>query len=101
MRKATKLSLKMLLIALGHIGILFISYGRKWIRLLPPMAGLSTWVWLVLPSAIAFVLYCFFLGRAGVLSEHNRRAKITICSLAATLCSLYLGVFFSLNTYGE
>jgi hypothetical protein len=101
LRKAMKLSAKMGLVALGHVCILFISYGRKWMRFLPSVANLSIYVWLALPSSLAFFLYYIFLAKSGFLSEHNRRAKLTAWSLAASVFSLYLGVFFSLNTFGE
>jgi hypothetical protein len=98
--KVMTLSLKMALVASAHIGILFVSYQRKWMRLFP-VANLSIYIWLFLPSSVAFVLYYIFLAESGYLSNHNRRVKLSACSLAASIVSLYLGVFFSLNTFGE
>jgi hypothetical protein len=103
MRHATKLklSLEMIFIAAFHIGVLFIVYGKKWLAHLAgwPIVN-PAYVWLLLPSCGAFVLYYFSLSRANFFGDPFRRGKLTASSLAATLFSLYWGVFFSFNTYG-
>jgi F0F1-type ATP synthase assembly protein I len=96
-RKSTKLLLTMILIAFVHAGILFVWYGRKW-------CWSNIWaahIWLLLPSCAAFCLYYLSLSTAGILAEPFRRGKLTTISVVATLVSLYVGVFLSLNTYGE
>jgi hypothetical protein len=100
-QRAMKLFLRMVVIACVHIGILFVVYGRKWLAYLPPMRGFSILLWLLLPSFAAFYLYYSSLSGAGIFTNSYRRWKLAACSAAATLFSLYLGVFFSLNTYGE
>jgi hypothetical protein len=97
-----KLFAKMALIACVHAGVLFIAYGRKWLEYLSPMmGGWTTVIWLLLPSCTAFFLYYFSLSDAGLFSARHRRGKLATCCIVATLFSLYWGVFFSLNTYGE
>lgn len=101
MHRVAKLFLKVIVIALAHMGILFVVYGRKWLAHLPPMMGLTTILWLFLPSCAAFYLYYSSLSGAGIFTNSFRRGKLAACSTAATLFSLYWGVFLSLNTYGE
>lgn len=98
-QRTTKLKLLLAVIAVAgfHIGVLLILYGRK---LLPPY-GWAPFVWLLLPSCCAFVLYYFSLSRADFVSDPYRRVKLATSSLVATLFSLYWGVFFALNTYGS
>ena len=100
-RRMMKLLLKTLLIACFHVGILFIAYGRRWLAYLPHMLGMASFAWLVLPTCVAFCLYYFSFSASGFLSAPNRRAKLMTCSIVVSLLSLYLGVFLSLNTYGE
>ena len=98
-RKATKLLLTMILIGCVHAGILFVAYGRKWLTYWPYYG--AAYIWLLLPSCAAFYLYYFSLSGSGILAEPNMRGKLVTISTAATLVSLYVGVFFSLNTYGS
>jgi hypothetical protein len=100
LRQSTKLKLLLEVIAVAgsHIGILYIMYGRE---SLPPLHGWAPFVWLLLPSCGAFVLYYVSLSKADFISEPYRRVKLATSSLAATLFSLYWGVFFALNTYGS
>lgn len=99
MIKATKLLLTMILIGCVHAGILFIAYGTKWLAYLPFYG--AEYIWLLVPSCAAFYLYYFSLSRAGIVEEPHRRGKLVTISTAATLVSVYVGVFFSLNTYGS
>jgi len=99
MRKSTKLLLTMVLIGSVHAGVLFMAYGRKWLAHWPYYG--AAYIWLLLPSSAAFYLYYFSLSKAGIVAEPYRRRKLATISVAATLVSLYVGVFFSLNTYGE
>ena len=99
MRNATKRLLTMLLIGCVHAGILVVAYGRKWLAYWPYYG--AAYIWLLLPSCAAFYLYYFWLSRSGIVTGHNRRGKLVTISTAATLVSLYVGVFFSFNTYGS
>lgn len=99
MRKATKLLLTMILIGCVHAGILFVAYGRKWLAYWPFYG--AAYIWLLVPSCAAFYLYYISLSRAGIVAEPHRRGKLVTISTAATLVSVYVGVFFSLNTYGS
>ena len=99
MRKATKLLLTMILIGCGHAGILFVAYGRRWLAYWPYYG--AAYIWLLVPSCAAFYLYYFSLSRAGIDAESYRRGKLVTISTVATLISLYLGVFLSLNVYGS
>ena len=99
MRKVTKLLLTMLLIGCVHAGILFVAYGRKWLAFWPYYG--AEYIWLLLPSCAAFYLYYFWLSRSGIVTGSSKRTKLVTISTAATLVSLYVGVFFSLNTYGS
>lgn len=98
-RKTVKLSLTMILIGCVHAGILFVVYGRKWLAYWPYYGG--QYIWLSLPSCAAFYLYYFSLRRAGFVAEPYRRGKSVTIATAATPVTLYVGVFCSLNTYGE
>jgi hypothetical protein len=98
-RKVTKLLLAMILIGCVHAGILFVVYGRKWLAYWPYYG--AAYIWLLVPSCAAFYLYYFSLSRAGIVAEPYRRGKLVTISTAATLISLYVGVFFSFNTYGS
>jgi hypothetical protein len=98
-RKATKLLLTMILIGGVHAGILFVAYGRKWLAYWPYYG--AAYIWLLLPSCAAFYLYYFSLSRSGIFAKPYRQGNLVAISTAATLVSLYAGVFFSLNTYGE
>ena len=98
-RRTAKLLLTMILIGCVHAGILFVVYGRKWLAYWPYYGG--AYIWLLLPSCAAFYLYYFSLRRAGFVAEPYSRGKLVAISTAATLLSLYVGVFCSLNTYGE
>lgn len=100
--RATKLILKLVMIACAHIAVVFVVAGRKLLAYLPPpMHGISAILWLLLPSCAAFCMYYSSLAGAGVFASSCRREKLAACSAEATLFSLYWGVFFSLNTYGE
>lgn len=99
MRKGTKLLLAMILIGCVHAGFLFVAYGRRWLAYWPYYG--AAYIWLLVPSCAAFCLYYFSLSRAGIVAEPYRRGKLMTISAAATLVSLYMGVFFSLNAYGS
>jgi len=100
MRQVTllKLLLKLLFVAGWHVGILFLLYGWK---LVPNLSGWGTIAWLLLPSCVAFCLYYLSLSRSVFANAPHRQGKLTTCSLAATLFSLYGGVFFALNSFGS
>ena len=100
MQRTAKLLAKMALIACLHAGFLFIAYGRRWLEYLPPMGEWAAIIWLLLPSCAACYLYHLLLSNAGLFAAPHRRWKLATCSIAATLFSLYWGVFFSFNTYG-
>jgi hypothetical protein len=95
-----RILLKMLLVALGHIGVLFILYGTRVMRFLPIPDLLQDFIWFGLPAVIAFVLYYQFLSRSTFLKGPMRRTKLMACSVAALLVSLYCGMFLCLNTFG-
>jgi hypothetical protein len=100
-QRATKLLTKIVLVACVHVGVLIIVYGRKWLRVLPAMHGWGIFICLLLPSCAACYLYYGSLSGAGLFAAPHRQGKVAACSIAATLFSLYWGVFFSLNNFGS
>jgi hypothetical protein len=76
-------------------------YGRNWLRYLSFLHGWGDPLWLLLPSCGAYYLYSSSLSSASLFAGRYRGLALVACSTAATLFSLYLGVFLSLNTYGE
>jgi hypothetical protein len=101
MRRVTKLLLKWLFVASFHVGYLLVLYGAKALRFVPAPYLFKIFVWLELPSIIAFSLYYHFLLRSDLLSESGRHATAASYSILASLLSLYCGVFLCLNTFGE
>jgi hypothetical protein len=99
-----KLLLKWLLIAIGHIAVLFALYGTGVLGLasIPAISRILVPVlWPVVPSLLAFVLYYVSSARSdvwrpGLLKE----AVFIVCSLMATILSGFCGVFASFNTFG-
>lgn len=101
MRKATKLILKTLLVAAGHISYVFIVAGTRSLRALHAPYLLILLLWLGLPTLVAFLLYYLSFSRAGFLPESWRGTKLTACSIGLTVLSLYCGLFLTLNTFGS
>jgi len=96
-----KLVLQSLLIAATHISYVFILYGTRSLRFLHAPNLLIIFVWLGVPTLVAFALYYLSLSRVGFLSEPMRRTKLMACSIGATALSLYCAVFLALNTFGS
>jgi TRAP-type C4-dicarboxylate transport system permease small subunit len=98
-----KLFLKMAAIASGHIGVLLIVYGKRWLAYLPPTYRdwLAIFAWILLPACAAFCLYYSSLAGAGLFTAPFRRGKLAMWSAAATFFSLYSSMFLCLNTYGS
>lgn len=103
MSGTTKLLLKMSLVGLGHISILFIVYGIKLRFFLMADAWLNYAFtsFLVFFPVIPFVLNYCFISSSNLFSENMRRMKVAGCSIAATIFSLYWGMFLCLNTFGS
>jgi hypothetical protein len=99
-RRWTTLLAKVVVIACVHAGFLFIAYGRRWVSYLSLPGDWAVVIWLLLPSCVACCLYYFSLSSAGLFTTPARREKLAVCSIAATLFSLYWGVFLGFNTYG-
>ena len=101
MRKTTTLVLQSLLVAAIHISYVFILYGARSLRSLHAPYFLTLFVWLGVPTLVAFALYYLSLSRMGFLSEPMRRTKLAACSIGPTVLSLYCGLFLALNTFGS
>jgi hypothetical protein len=99
-RRWTTLLAQMVVIGCLHAGFLFIAYGRRWVSYLSPLGVGAEVIWLLLPSCVACCLYYFSLSSADLFTARARRGKLAVCSIAATLFTLYWGVFLSFNTYG-
>jgi hypothetical protein len=81
-----KLVLRIFFIAIAHILFMFDTY---------------TTVWFGLASIVAFILYFgAFLNSSLFASRPRRYVKLIVCTLIATLFSLYWGVFWCFNTFG-
>lgn len=88
----------LVLVAVTHIVYLLSAYGSGLFGLklpLPHYAVLS--VWLGLSSVLAYLAYFKIGSRWRGLSSLARSASF---AFAATLCSLYVGVFLAFNTFG-
>lgn len=103
MRGASKLLLKMSLVGLGHISILFVVYGIKVRFFLMTDVGkdIAFQVFLLFSPFVPLFLYCLLVLRSDLLSERWRRTKAAAIAIAATLISLYCGMFLCLNTFGS
>ena len=98
-----KLLMKLFLVAVGHTVFLFVFYataGFHLTMLLPPV--LLMLIWVVASSIVAFFLnYSILLRSSFFSSRHTRRLTFVILSIVATFLSFYLGMYASLNTFGE
>ncbi len=88
----------LILIAAAHAGFLFGSYGTGmfgFARAFPYMVVIALWIGA--SSALAGVAYFKVGTRLPWLSSSARGISF---ALAATLVSLYAGVFLAFNTFG-
>jgi hypothetical protein len=96
-----KLIVQIVLVACIHIAFLFTAYGTKFFGLNLPSVFLMA-LWLGVSSVLAFAAYFLALLKTQFLASALCREGLWIfCAGLATFISLYIGVFFALNTYGE
>lgn len=85
------------LIAIVHIAFVFGIYGTGLSWLLSPISyWVFLFIWLVCSSGLAG--WGYFKVSAKLLGSNSARLLL---SILVTAGSLYAGVFFALNTFGE
>jgi hypothetical protein len=110
-RRQILLLLGFLSVAAVHIAIVFLfyGYGARVLRDMHLSSNLILGLWLGVPSILAFTFYYRFLSRSAFLISQSmsptvlalNATAIGVFAVIATLFSLFWGVFFSLNTFGE
>jgi hypothetical protein len=88
------------LITVAHIGFLFgvYSLGSSGVKINTHISyGLFLFIWLAVSSIATGFAHFTIITKAYYLAS---RLKKIIFSVFLTLISLYLGIFFSFNTYG-
>jgi hypothetical protein len=79
---------------------IFEAYATRLFGLTLPYP-LALFIWLVLPSIIGLLVFCYVLSRSPWPSQPLRRTKIAGVSLLLVSTCLYVASFFAINTFGS